>query len=1124
MNRSSVSILIIWLLALVMGVALLLNIPGSAALTLYGGRALVYAALTAFMLYLGVLLSEGELSPAHTVGIVAALSLRYDAFPVMLWATFAGGVLGGILLVMRTQDTTLRRRLTTRTASSVVAISARVTLSFLVAMQVFHLLGGLVPIRSPLQEFELIVFVVFYALVYFLIFMLETYSDGRSIQRLLRDSWVLVAALLLLPFPFGILAALVMVITPNALVVFVGGAVLVTLGIHGLSRAQFQLRKQLHELRSLAAVGQALQGELNVNSLLQAVYKQVTDLLNVDQFVVALYERPSEKIQFPLALRHGQPIADYKDGLGEKTLLTHLLQTEAALLVSHDVTVTAALIGLESPGAKIESWLGVPLVAGGKVLGAIVVTSDDPQQHFGPDDLRLLNIVAASASIAIDNAQLYEQQTARANQLSTLNRVIALLTGTLSPDVVLDAILSSASVVSDATAAAVYLFWDEAQQTLALVRSAGLSTHFTNDPPSPLLTDPHNAPVFIKDMLKDERALPYRPVMGGESKTAWAEMPLAVGDSMLGTMIFYFDQPQPFNDEQIEILRAFTNQASQAIKNAQQYATTDKALERRAEQMYALATLGRQLTATMNLPSICNLVLARALELTHVSTGLIALQDEGELTIASQAGYPPMTVSTSVLKGSLTGTVLESGQAARYSDLRAEQTAPPLLKTTRSQLTVPILRSGRILGAITLESDGTGVFSEEDASFVTQLASQTIIAIDNTRLFERIAEARDRLQVILNAMTEAIVLVDKNGQIALANPRVELINLQPKDLLNQDVDALLERPELDLAERMGFQSDQKVRKLLKELKTPGAWAGIDAASYTVDGEHGIIYIKREVIPVRVEGREPIGMLLVFYDETEERELIQMRDDLSNMIVHDLRSPLTAVTTGLRLLRDYVPVDSTFFSLVQTTTDTSQRAIRKLLSRVDSLLDISKMESGQLNLETEPTEIATLADSVCMELSPLAHELEVKVTSQIDENAPLFDIDGDKVERILQNLVDNALKFCPANGSVTIRSHKPGTDGAEVGFARIDVVDSGPGVPDEYKNRLFERFVQVKGRRGARRGIGLGLTFCRLVTEAHGGKIWIEDNPAGGSIFAFTLPVAKVERMDETGEYPKMLPG
>jgi signal transduction histidine kinase len=314
-----------------------------------------------------------------------------------------------------------------------------------------------------------------------------------------------------------------------------------------------------------------------------------------------------------------------------------------------------------------------------------------------------------------------------------------------------------------------------------------------------------------------------------------------------------------------------------------------------------------------------------------------------------------------------------------------------------------------------------------------------------------------------------------------------------------------------------------VRKLLKELKTPGTWVGVEPTSYTVDGEHGIIYIKREVIPVGVEQREPLGMLLVFYDETEERELSQMRDDLSNMIVHDLRSPLTAVTTGLKLLRDYVPNDSTFFPLVQTTTETSQRAIRKLLSRVDSLLDISKMESGQLNLETEPTELATLADSVCMELSPLAHELEVKVVSQIDDDMPLLNIDGDKVERIIQNLVDNALKFCPANGSVTIRAHAPGTNGAAEGFSRIEVVDTGPGVPDDYKNRLFERFVQVKGRRGARRGIGLGLTFCRLVTEAHGGRIWIEDNPAGGSIFAFTLPVMKIDAKD-TGEFPKMLPG
>jgi signal transduction histidine kinase len=91
----------------------------------------------------------------------------------------------------------------------------------------------------------------------------------------------------------------------------------------------------------------------------------------------------------------------------------------------------------------------------------------------------------------------------------------------------------------------------------------------------------------------------------------------------------------------------------------------------------------------------------------------------------------------------------------------------------------------------------------------------------------------------------------------------------------------------------------------------------------------------------------------------------------------------------------------------------------------------------------------------------------------------------------------------------------------VGFARIDVWDTGPGIPDDYKAKLFDRFIQVKGRRGARRGIGLGLTFCKMVVEAHGGEIWIEDNPSGGSIFAFTLPMTVLSRFDETDEWDQV---
>ncbi|MBZ0275122.1 MAG: hypothetical protein K8I60_03190, partial [Anaerolineae bacterium] len=146
-------------------------------------------------------------------------------------------------------------------------------------------------------------------------------------------------------------------------------------------------------------------------------------------------------------------------------------------------------------------------------------------------------------------------------------------------------------------------------------------------------------------------------------------------------------------------------------------------------------------------------------------------------------------------------------------------------------------------------------------------------------------------------------------------------------------------------------------------------------------------------------------------------------------------------------------------------------------------------------------------------------LEVTVTSEVTDTLPLLGIDSDKVERVLQNLVDNALKYTPAEGRVTINAYPQGAQGTPPTFIRVNVTDSGPGIPDSYKIRIFDRYVQVEGRRGSRRGTGLGLTFCRMVVEAHGGHIWVEDNPGGGSIFAFTLPISTAQRLDETGEWP-----
>lgn len=1124
MNRATVNLLTLWLLAVITAAALLLNWPDGQALNQYAGQAVVYAALTAFTLIFGVLLAEGELSPAHVVGMVAFLSLPAEAQPVMTWAIFAGGVVGGLLLVRRPDRARFRRPLTVRSARSVVVMSARVTLSFVVGAQFYRAFGGALPLTPPLESqiAALTVFSLFTLLVYLAVFLLEIYTDGHSIGSVIRGSLGELFAILALPVPFAIISALLIVLLPTSQIMFVGGTVLVSVGLYGLSRAGQRLRDQVRELQSLAAVGGALQSKLDLPALLDTIYRQVIGLLAVDSFRVVLVDSVGRWEQFVSAPTGGL-VRRLEDGPApDDDLLRHVLRSQTPLLVADDVAGWARALGLKPPSEPLTAWLGVPLVAGGRLQGALVVASRDPKRGLTDDDQRLLSLVAATAAVALDKARLYARRLARAEQMGLLNRVLAVLTGSLSPDEVLDAILSSASIIIETTGVAIYLFTDDRPPILMLAASAGLGGGFELEPPAPLLVDPRQPPVVVSDLRRDPRAAPYRTLLLREGKLAWIELPLIAGETFLGVMLLYFDTPQEFSDAIIEMLRTFASQSAQAIKNARQYTTTDKALLRRIEQMSGLAALSRQLSATLDARAICQLALDRALELSYASSGHVVLiqENSGQPVVMARSGYPArLTLDTAAVRQSISGYVLQTGQAARVQDVRAGAPAPPMLSSTRSVLSVPIERDAAILGAITLESQAPGAFGDEDWHFLTQLASQTIIAVDNTRLFARIAESRDRLEVILNTMTEAIVLFDRNGIIVLSNPRVELIGLDARHLRGASVESLLFEPELRLSARMGFASDHELWSLLDAVRAPGEWVDQPPHLYTLEGENGTVHIERQAIPISDAQGQRVGLLLVFYDQTEERALAQAREDLSRMIVHDLRSPLAAVNTGLKLLRDVVPEGVPYRALVQTTTETSERAIRKLLSRVDSLLDISRMESGQLTLEQEPADLATLADSVCMELSPLAHELNVRLTSEIDDRTPLLHIDADKVERVLQNLVDNALKFSPPNTTICLRAHPPGAAGALPRFVRVDVIDQGPGVPDEHKTRLFERYMQLKGRRGARRGTGLGLTFCKLVIEAQGGRIWIEDNPGGGSIFAFTLPVAAIELLDEPGEQP-----
>jgi signal transduction histidine kinase len=224
------------------------------------------------------------------------------------------------------------------------------------------------------------------------------------------------------------------------------------------------------------------------------------------------------------------------------------------------------------------------------------------------------------------------------------------------------------------------------------------------------------------------------------------------------------------------------------------------------------------------------------------------------------------------------------------------------------------------------------------------------------------------------------------------------------------------------------------------------------------------------------------------------ELEKLRDDMRNMIVHDLRTPLTAVIIGVEMLERHGELNATQHDMMAIAVSGG----KTLLGMINDLLDVEKMEAGETKLQDDELTAAMLVGNAMSQVAALAEDGATTLTSVVDPSLPPFRGDEGKLTRTLVNLIANALKFTPA-GHVTVSA---APDGA--GNIRFAVKDTGYGIPSDAFARIFEKFGQLDGR--SKVGTGLGLAFCKLAVEAHGGRIEVESTRGVGSTFSFTIPL------------------
>ncbi len=599
----------------------------------------------------------------------------------------------------------------------------------------------------------------------------------------------------------------------------------------------------------------------------------------------------------------------------------------------------------------------------------------------------------------------------------------------------------------------------------------------------------HRMAALVRDTSKDARWLrrPDDAVDRSGPKSA-ISAPLISREKLVGVITLVHQQPDYFDEPHLDLVKAIADQASIAVLNARLYNES----QRRARIMAALAETAAAINATLDPGEVLQRIATqaqKALAVEAVTLGLVDAENGDIVFRASVGGSGPKLIGSRLNLGQgILGWVVQHGQAAivprAHEDPRFDpETDHRTGFYTQAIACAPITKDGNVLGALEAINPRERTFSAETLTVLKGICNLAGTAIAHAQLFSRLQAAHKRYHDLFEDSISPIIITDMQGRILEANRQALEVSEYSPELLNE-----LSIQQLhDVDTRYGGQGLHIFHESMRIIT-------YESLMHTRNGvEIPIQVLARRVT---VEGQPYIQWIL--RDISERKNIDQLRNDLISMIYHDLRSPLANIISSLDVLRSMLPEDD---AAIESVLQIATRSTERIQRLTNSLLDVHRLEAGKAVISQEIAALSTLAQDAVDAVRLVAEAKNQSVEINLPNNLPALFVDTDMIRRVLINLVENAVKYTPNNGHISLDAQT-----TPEGWVEVSVTDTGPGIPEKEKELIFHKFTRLGNRQNAK-GLGLGLTFCRLAVQAHGGRIWVKSTEGVGSRFCITLPVA-----------------